>query len=99
LTIYELKFGDQAAREWKRLDSSVQSQFKKKLAQVLKNPHIPSARLHGFKNSYRIKLRKVGYRLGYKVIDEEITVLVIAVGRRDKNDVYDDFAIRYNAGY
>jgi mRNA interferase RelE/StbE len=99
LTIYDLKFGDQARREWNRLDSSIQRQFKKKLDQILINPHIPSARLHGYKNSYRIKLRKAGYRLGYRVIDEEITVLVIAVGRRDKDEVYDDFALRYNAGY
>lgn len=37
---------------------------------------------------YKIKLRSVGYRLVYEVRDEMLVVLVIAVGRRDHNEVY-----------
>ena len=32
---------------------------------------------------YKIKLRAVGYRLVYEVIDDELVVIVIEVGRRD----------------
>lgn len=55
-------------------------------------------RLHGYQNAYRIKLRKAGMRLGYKVFDKELVVLVIAVGPRDKNEVYEDFAENYQKG-
>ena len=98
MTTYELKFGKQALRNWERLDAAIRRQFQKKLQKVLENPQIPSARLHGYSNSYRIKLRKAGYRLGYKVFDDQVIVLVIAVGRRDKGEVYEDFALNYNEG-
>ncbi len=39
-------------------------------------------------NTYKIKLRDVGYRLVYKVIDRRLVVLVIAIGRRDHDETY-----------
>ena len=41
----------------------------------------------GFENHYKIKLKASGYRLVYEVVDNELFVLVIAVGKRDKNTV------------
>lgn len=85
---YRLKFLPVALREWKKLDASVRKQLKKKLAEVLEKPKIPANRLRKFENHYKIKLRTSGYRLVYEVIDEEIVVLVIAVGKRDNNKIY-----------
>ena len=85
---YKLKFLPTALKEWKKLDSSIQNQLKKKLKERLHNPHNISSKLHGFENHYKIKLRASGYRLVYEVIDKEIVVLVIAVGKREKNIVY-----------
>ncbi|MGW8157694.1 MAG: type II toxin-antitoxin system RelE family toxin [Desulfoprunum sp.] len=85
---YKLKFLPTALKEWNKLDKAIQSQFKKKLRERLEFPHVPGSQLSGFKNHYKIKLRASGYRLVYEVIDEEIYVLVIAIGKRDKNMVY-----------
>jgi len=85
---YKLKFLPTALKEWKKLENAIQVQFKKKLEERLDFPHIPSCQLSGFKNHYKIKLRASGYRLVYEVIDEEIYILVIAIGKRDKNVVY-----------
>ena len=85
---YELAFLEAALKEWHRLDSSIQKQLKKKLAERLEQPHVPSARLSGSANRYKIKLRSAGYRLVYEVRDKQLLVLVIAVGRRDRNAVY-----------
>lgn len=87
---YNLEFNEAALKEWRKLDGSVRQQFKDKLAERLKNPHVPSAQLHGkdMRDTYKIKLRDVGYRLVYEVHDQTVTVLVLAVGRRDKNLVY-----------
>jgi mRNA interferase RelE/StbE len=85
---YKLKFLPTALKEWKKLDNSIQSQFKKKLAERLEKPHIPSSKLSGFDNHYKINLRVSGYRLVYEVIDNELFVLVIAIGKRDRNRVY-----------
>lgn len=49
---------------------------------------MPSARLQGTQNRYKIKLRAVGYRLVYEVRDAELVVSVIAVGKRDRSAVY-----------
>ncbi|MDA8136833.1 MAG: type II toxin-antitoxin system RelE/ParE family toxin [Desulfobacteraceae bacterium] len=85
---YKLKFLPTALKEWKKLDAAVQTQFKKKLEERLESPHVTACRLSGFDNHYKIKLRASGYRLVYEVMDEEIIVLVIAVGKRDKGRVY-----------
>ncbi len=85
---YELEFLEQALAEWHRLDSSVRTQFKKKLAECLSNPRKPSAKLFGHADRYKIKLRAVGYRLVYEVQDNRLVVLVVAVGRRDRNAIY-----------
>jgi len=86
--IYKLKFLPSALKEWEKLDNSVKNQFKKKLSERLKNPQVASCRLHSFKNHYKIKLKDSGYRLVYEIIDNELCVLVIAVGKRDKGHIY-----------
>jgi mRNA interferase RelE/StbE len=37
---------------------------------------------------YKIKLRAAGYRLVYRVDDAVVTVVVVSVGRLDRNPVY-----------
>ncbi len=86
---YNLEFKKSALKEWEKLGHTVKEQFKKKLRERLENPHVPSAALSGAKNIYKIKLRQQGYRLVYSVEDQTITVTVIAVGKRDRNEIYD----------
>lgn len=44
---YKLRFHEQALKEWKKLGATLQEQFKKKLAERLEQPRIPSAALSG----------------------------------------------------
>jgi len=85
---YELRFRAEALKEWHKLDGSVREQFKKKLRTILESPAIPASRLSGSQNRYKIKLRSAGFRLVYEVRDSELVVLVIAVGKRDRNGVH-----------
>ena len=85
---YELEFKKSALKEWNKLGHTIKEQFKKKLKKRLENPHVPSAALIGAPNIYKIKLRQLGYRLVYSVEDKTITVTVIAVGKRNRNEVY-----------
>lgn len=85
---YELYFKEKAKKEWDKLDNNVRELLKKKLAERLKNPHVPQARLTGMTDCYKIKLRGLGYRLVYQVDDGVMRILVIAVGKRDRNKVY-----------
>jgi mRNA interferase RelE/StbE len=86
---YKLRFHELALAEWQKLDGSVREPLKKKLAERLDNPRISSAALVNMANCYKIKLRRVGFRLVYRVDDEVVYVTVIAVGRRDKQKVYE----------
>lgn len=85
---YSLAFNEKAAKEWRKLDNSLKQQFAARLAERLANPRVPSAALHGMPDCYKIKLRDAGYRLVYRVVDQTITVVVIAIGRRDGGDAY-----------
>lgn len=92
---YNLEFDERALKEWQKLGETIRSQFKKKLEKVLENPHIENNRLHGELNGcYKIKLRSSGYRLVYKVEDETVVVFVLAVGKRERNQAYDNASDR-----
>jgi len=85
---YKLKFVPSALKEWKKLSAPIRTQFRKKLEERLKNPKVPSAKLGGYSSVYKIKLRSAGYRLVYEVVDDEIVVYVLVVGKREKGKVY-----------
>lgn len=86
---YSLEFKKSALKEWRKLGHTVRDQLKKKLEERLENPHVPSSALSSASNLYKIKLRQLGYRLVYSVDDDVIVVTVIAVGKRNRNEVYD----------
>jgi mRNA interferase RelE/StbE len=85
---YSLEFHPKALKEWKKLNPTIKEQFKKKLQERLKNPKVVKDKLSGFDNVYKIKLRSIGYRLAYKVKDEEIIIIVLGVGKRENSDIY-----------
>jgi len=85
---YKLAFHADALIEWRKLDAPVSEQFKKKLAERIQRPRVPSAKLAGHKDRYKIKLRSVGYRLVYEVRDAMLVVIVVAIGKRERNAAY-----------
>jgi mRNA interferase RelE/StbE len=91
---YSLAFKPKALKEWKKLDHSIKLQFHKKLGERLIAPRVPHSKLSGYKNVYKIKLRSSGFRLAYEAIDEKIVVMVLSVGKREDNAVYNEIAKR-----
>lgn len=91
---YSLEFHPLALKEWKKIAPNIQQQFKKKLQQRLSNPHVPASKLSGHPDTYKIKLRAVGYRLVYSVKDDVVVVYVLAVGKRENNKVYESLTSR-----
>jgi len=85
---YKLSFVPSALKEWQKLGDTLKTQFKKKLEQRLENPRIPKDCLSGGTDIYKIKLRASGYRLVYEVDDKKIIILVLSVGKRNRNEVY-----------
>lgn len=85
---YELGFVNGALAEWRKLDGSIREQFKKKLAERLDAPRVPAARLSGHPDRYKVKLRSVDHRLVHDVRDAQLIVVVVAIGKRERNAVY-----------
>ncbi|EKT4524905.1 type II toxin-antitoxin system RelE/ParE family toxin [Pseudomonas putida] len=85
---YNLEFDARALKEWQKLGDTVRQQFKKKLASVLLNPRVEANRLHSLPDCYKIKLRSSGFRLVYQVIEREVVVFVVAVNKREREQVY-----------
>ena len=84
--IYNLSFKESALKEWKNLDHQIREQFSEKLKKIRTNPHILNNKLSG---GLGYKNRDAGYRLVYTVNDDTITIVVVAIGKRDKGEVYD----------
>ncbi len=91
---YRLQFLPAAKVEWDQLDGSIRQQFAKVLLRRLDNPRVPASALTAMPDCYKIKLRSAGFRLVYRVQDDVLVLLTIAVGKRDKSAVYDAAKLR-----
>ena len=85
---YSLEFVPAAKKEWDKLGHTIKQQFKNKLSERLQYPNVLKDAISGGNNLYKIKLSSVGYRLIYEVDDKSITVLILAIGKRNRNEVY-----------
>lgn len=94
---YNLEFDRRALKEWNKLGDTLRQQFKKKLAEVLENPRVEANRLRQLPDCYKLKLRSAGYWLIYQVIDREVVVFVIAIGKREREAAYQDAQHRIDA--
>lgn len=86
---FSLHFIPSAEKEWRKLGATVRDQFKKKLRERLELPRVQADALSGLPDHYKIKLKSSGYRLVYRVEDEIVTVVVVAVGKRERSEVYE----------
>ena len=90
--MYGYKFHPEAEKEVEKLNRSVQILFAKTLKKILKSPELgqdlgnrSNLDLSGLKKIYFDHKR---YRIVYQVIEEEVIIYLIAVGKRDKMEVY-----------
>ncbi len=50
--------------------------------------YLKATKLEGHKDVYKIKLKSSGYRLAYQVENNELIIIVIAIGKREKGLIY-----------
>jgi len=90
--MYDYKFHPEAEKELGKLNRSVQILFTKALKKILKSPELGidlgnknNFDLSGLKKMYFDNKR---YRIVYEIIEDEILIHLVAIGKRDKMDVY-----------
>lgn len=89
--MYIIEYHPEVLEDLKHLDNSVRKVLQKKLEKRVDQPRVPKdalkAELYG---AYKVKDSKTGFRLIYVVLEEEQSMYVIAVNRRDKLAAYRD---------
>lgn len=60
----------------------------RKLRERLEAPKVQVDALRDMPGHFKIKLRASGYRLVYRVEDERVVVVVVAVGKRERGAAY-----------
>jgi mRNA interferase RelE/StbE len=60
----------------------------------LLSPKVGVDALRDLPNHYKIKLRASGYRLVYRVEDDRVVVVVVAIGKRERGQAYRSAYIR-----
>lgn len=98
MVCYRLQFLPAAKAEWDKLDGNIRQQFTKVLLRRLDEPRVPAAALTAMPDCYKIKLRSTGFRLVYRIHDDVLVLLTIAVGKRDRSAVYDTAKLRLALG-
>ena len=91
--MYKVKLTQIAATNIKNLDKRTQSQIISKIEALKNEPLLLGKPLKGSLRELR-SVRAAGqrYRIIYKVVEEEIVVIIIAVGIRkegDRGDIYE----------
>lgn len=91
--MYKVKLTQIAATNIKKLDKRTQSQVVSKIEALKNEPLLLGKPLKGSLRELR-SVRAAGqrYRIIYKVVEEEIVVIVVAVGIRkegDRGDIYE----------
>lgn len=96
---WTVRYLPEAERDVRGLDGSLRAQYDKAIRKVSQNP-LPATRggygkplgNKGGRNLtglLKIKLRGAGLRAVYKVLEDDTIMLVIVVGDRDDEEVYD----------
>lgn len=97
---WHIGYIDEVADDFKKLDGSQKIRVRKAIKKTLQNPLPRSKGGYGielgskggvnFTNCLEIKLRGEGLRVIYKLICTESEMLVVIIGAREDEEVYDE---------
>ena len=82
--MYKISYSKQALKDFRKLPRSTAVLIRAKIMDLAVDPYRPGLdvkKLHGRKG-YR--LRVVDWRVLYKIVNEEITILVLKIAQRDE---------------
>lgn len=95
---YKVILTKDAADDFRRLDGSVKKQVAKQLKKLEKSPCLgePLGNVRGFDLTGYFKMYAVrkSVRIVYRIIEEEIVVEIVGIGKRTDFEVYAEVARR-----
>lgn len=87
-TTYKVVLRPRAQKVFDRLGTTDQRQLAAKLKQRTVNPRVLADAVREIPDGYKIKLRSSGIRLIYQVRDRQLVILVLAIGKRERQEAY-----------
>ena len=91
---WHIGYIDEVADDFKKLDGSQKIRVRKAIKKTLQNPLPRSKGGVNLTNCLEIKLRGEGLRVIYKLICTESEMLVVIIGAREDEEVYDEASER-----
>lgn len=95
---YKIEFLPQAAREFEALDGSLKKLATKQLDKLVQHPELgePLGKRMGIDlTGYRkIYFGKKAYRIVYETQRQKLVILVIGIGKREREEIYREAAKR-----
>lgn len=95
---YKVLLTEEAAVDFRNLDGSVKQQVAVQLRKLEESPHLgqPLGNLRGFDLSgyYKLYAARKSIRVIYRVLEDQVIVEVVGIGRRKNFEVYADVARR-----
>ncbi len=83
-------FRPKAAKAFQKLDAALQKQLARKLTERRLNPKVAADAVREIPGGYKIKLRASGFRLIYLMRDAQLVILVLSVGKREREEAYSE---------
>lgn len=95
---YEVVFTEEAAADFRALDGSVKKLVATQLKKLETSPHLglPLGNLRGFDLTgyYKLYAARKSIRVVYRIVEAEVVVEVVGVGKRGDFEVYAEVARR-----
>lgn len=82
--MYTIEFLPSAKKELKKLDFVVQKQIKEKIVLLASDPDKLKNNIKALKGEYsgKFRLRMGSYRIVFRIIEEQVVIIVIRIGHR-----------------
>lgn len=95
---YKVLLTAAAAADFRTLDGSVKKQVATRLKKLEESPHLgqPLGNMRGFDLTgyYKLYAVKKSIRIVYRIVEDEVVVEVVGIGKREDFEVYADVARR-----
>ena len=95
---YRVVFTEEAAADFRALDGSVKKLVATQLRKLEESPYLghPLGNLRGFDLTgyYKLYAVRKSIRVVYRIVEDEVVIEVVGVGRREDFKVYADVARR-----
>lgn len=95
---YKVVFTEDAAADFRALDGSVKKLVATQLKKLETSPHLgqPLGNLRGFDLTgyYKLYAARKSIRVVYRIVEDEVVVEIVGIGKREDFEVYADVARR-----